>query len=65
MKGSYLLATAAYSKGNAPDSTRKEIIGQLNKFQEGYSNRDTSQVGAFMESLYSRENLLDSGNEPR
>lgn len=57
-------ATAAYSKGNAPDSTRKEIINQLNKFQKGYSQRDTSQVDAFMESLYSRENILILGTMP-
>ncbi len=57
-------AMSAYSKGNAPDSTRKEIIGQLNKFQEGYSRRDTSQVEAFMQSLYSRENLLILGTNP-
>jgi hypothetical protein len=57
-------ATAVFSKGNAPDSTRKEIIGQLNKFQEGYSQRDTSQVDAFMKSLYSRENILILGTSP-
>jgi hypothetical protein len=57
-------ATAAYSGGNAPDSTRKEIIDQLNKFQDGYSKRDTSQVDAFMESLYSRENVLILGTMP-
>jgi len=57
-------ATAFYSMGNAPDSTRKEIIGQLNKFREGYSQRDTSQVGAFMESLYSKDNLLILGTSP-
>lgn len=57
-------ATAVYSLGNAPDSTRREIIGQLNKFQDGYSNRDTSQCNAFMESLYSRENVLILGTNP-
>jgi hypothetical protein len=57
-------ATSAYSGGNAPDSTRKEIIDQLNKFQDGYSKRDTSQVNAFMESLYSRENILILGTNP-
>lgn len=56
--------TAAFSIGNAPDSTRKEIIDQLNKFQEGYSQRDTSQVGAFMQALYSRENILILGTMP-
>ena len=57
-------AIAAYSRGNAPDSTRKEIIDQLNKFQDGYSGRDTSQVDAFMESLYSRRNILILGTMP-
>jgi len=57
-------AISAYSKGNAPDTTRKEIIGQLNKFQDGYSRRDTSQVDAFMQSLYSRENILILGTSP-
>jgi len=57
-------AIAAYSVGNAPDSIRKEIIDQLNTFQEGYSNRDTSQVEAFMESLYSRGNVLILGTNP-
>lgn len=58
-------ATAPYSMGTAPDSIRKEIIGQLHKFQKGYSDRDTSQVEAFMESLYSRENVLILGTGPR
>lgn len=58
-------ATAPYSGGTAPDSIRKEIIGQLHKFQKGYSDRDTSQVNAFMESLYSRENVLILGTGPR
>jgi hypothetical protein len=57
-------ATAAYSIGNAPDSIRMEIIGQLNKFQNGYTNRDISQVDTFMESLYSRENVLILGTSP-
>ena len=57
-------ATAAYSGGNAPDSTRKEITDQLNKFQDGYSKRDTSQVDTFMESLYSMENILILGTMP-
>jgi hypothetical protein len=55
---------AFYSLGNAPDSTRREIIDQLNIFQDGYSRRDTSQAAAFMESLYSRENVLILGTNP-
>ena len=57
-------ATAAFSGGDAPDSVRQAIIGQLNKFQDGYSGRDTSQVDTFMESLYSRENVLILGTSP-
>ena len=57
-------ATAVYSRGDAPDSVRKEIIGQLNKFQEGYTKRDTSQVRAFMETLYSGEGILILGTSP-
>ena len=53
-----------YSKGNAPDSTRKEIIGQLKKIQDGYSKRDTKNIDAFMQSLYSRENILILGTMP-
>lgn len=58
-------AAAAFSRGDAPDSTRKEIIGQLYRFQKGYTDRDTSQVNAFMDSLYSRDNLLILGTGPR
>lgn len=32
----------AFIKGNASDSIRKEVIGQLQKFQDGYSRRDVS-----------------------
>lgn len=58
-------AAAVYTTGTAPDSTRQEIIGQLHKFQDGYSKRDTSQVDAFMEALYARENVLILGTGPR
>jgi hypothetical protein len=57
-------ATSVFSKGNAPDSIRKEIIDQLSKFQDGYSRRDTSQVDTFMQSLYSKENILILGTMP-
>ena len=53
-----------YSKGNAPDSTRMEIIEQLNKFQDGYSKRDPMNSDTFMLSLYSRENILIIGTMP-
>jgi hypothetical protein len=53
-----------YSKGNAPDSTRMEIIEQLNKFQDGYFKRDPMNSDTFMLSLYSRENILIIGTMP-
>lgn len=57
--------TAFFSKGNAPDSIRMEVIKQLRKFQEGYSARDVSQIGPYMESLYSKNNILILGTMPR
>jgi hypothetical protein len=57
-------SAAVFSKGNAPDSIRKEILAQLNKFQDGYSKRDTNLVGTFMNSLYSKENILIIGTMP-
>ena len=63
---SYGSASAAvFSKGNAPDSIRKEVLAQLHKFQEGYTKRDTAQVESFMNSLYSKKNLLVAGTMPR
>jgi hypothetical protein len=53
-----------FSKGNAPDSVRSEIVEQLRKFQDGYTNRDTSQVKLFMEQLFSRDNILVLGTMP-
>lgn len=53
-----------YSKGNAPVSTRMEIIDQLNRFQDGYSKRDLKNLDTFMQSLYSRENILILGTMP-
>ena len=45
-------SAAVFSKGNAPDSIRKEVLVQLHKFQDGYSKRDTSQVGTFYAILF-------------
>jgi hypothetical protein len=53
-----------YSRGDAPDSIRLEITGQLNKFQDGYSERDVKNIDSFMESLYSRDNILILGTMP-
>jgi hypothetical protein len=56
--------TSFVTKGNAPDSIRKEIIDQLKKFQDGYSDRNIKQVDTFMQSLYSKENILVLGTMP-
>lgn len=57
-------AAALFSKGNAPDSTRKQVISQLYKFQDGYTKRDVNQVEPFMYSLYSKDNTLILGTMP-
>jgi hypothetical protein len=53
-----------FSNGNAPDSARSVIIGQLHKFQSGYTHRDTTQLESFMEQLFSQENILVLGTMP-
>lgn len=53
-----------FSKGNAPDSIRTEIIAQLNKFQDGYTKRDTSLIKSFMQQLFAEENALILGVMP-
>ena len=53
-----------YSAGSAPDTARTAIINQLKKFQGGYSRRDPNEIDAFMQSLYSRENILILGTMP-
>jgi len=57
-------ASYIYSKGNAPIEVRSEIIHQLNKFQDGYTKRDTSQIRVFMKELFSKENVLILGVMP-
>ena len=57
-------AKAFYSKGNSPDSIRMEIIEQLRKFQDGYSKRDPKNIDTFMQSLYSKDNILILGTMP-
>ena len=54
---------APYSLGNAPDSVRMEVITQLRKFQEGYSKRDRMNIDNFMQSLYSKDNILILGTQ--
>ncbi|MGB5849829.1 MAG: nuclear transport factor 2 family protein [Ignavibacteriaceae bacterium] len=53
-----------YSKGNAPEEVRSEIIHQLNKFQDGYTKRDTSKIKLFTDELFSKENVLVLGTMP-
>jgi len=55
---------APYALGNSPDSVRMEIIAQLNKFQDGYSKRNPGNIDNFMQSLYSRNNILILGTMP-
>ena len=57
-------AKAFYSKGNSPDSIRMEIIEQLRKFQDGYTKRDPKNINTFMQSLYSKDNILILGTMP-
>ncbi|MFC2123791.1 nuclear transport factor 2 family protein [Bacteroidota bacterium] len=56
--------TYIYSKGNAPDSIRQEILENLNLFQDGYINRDYSELQNFMDQLFSKENVLILGTMP-
>jgi len=53
-----------YGKGNAAEEVRSEIIQQLNKFQDGYTQRDTSLLDPFMEDLFSKDNILVLGTMP-
>jgi hypothetical protein len=53
-----------YSAGNAPDSSRLEILQVLENFQEGYLNRDVSVLSSFMDDLFSKENILILGTMP-
>jgi len=57
-------ASYIYSRGNAPEEVRTGIIHQLNKFQDGYTKRDTSRIRVFMEELFSKENVLILGVMP-
>ena len=53
-----------YDQGNAPAAVRAEIMDQLELFQEGYDQRDTSILESYMEQLFSRENILILGTMP-
>ena len=58
-KGSFV-----FSKGNAPEGVRAEVLQQLQRFQDGYANRNTARLDSFMEQLFSRDDLLILGTQP-
>lgn len=53
-----------YGQGNAAPEVRAEILQQLELFQEGYTERDTSILENYMEQLFSKENILILGTMP-
>jgi hypothetical protein len=57
-------ADPVFSGGNAPEGVRSEIVKQLRRFQEGYTGRDLDQVDAFVEELFSQEEILVLGTMP-
>jgi len=52
-----------FSKGNASETVRAEVIQQLKRFQEGYTKRDVSKVQTFAEQLFSKDNIVIIGTE--
>lgn len=54
-----------FSKGNAPADVRAEVLQQLHQFQDGYARRDISVLRPFMEQLFSQDNTLVLGTQPR
>jgi len=53
-----------YDRGNASPQIRAEVMKQLEYFQDGYEQRDTSILEAYMDRLFSRENILILGTMP-
>ena len=53
-----------YDEGNASPEVRAEILQQLELFQKGYTERDTSILESYMEQLFSKENILILGVMP-
>lgn len=53
-----------YNEGNASPEVRAEVMQQLELFQKGYTGRDTSILGSYMEQLFSKENILILGTMP-
>jgi hypothetical protein len=56
--------TFAFSPGNAGRDERSEVLAGLQDFQEGYRRRDFSQVGGFLQRLFSSDGLLILGTQP-
>lgn len=50
--------------GQASPDVRAAVITQLRAFQDGYTGRDARQVGAFMDRLFSRQNVVVLGTLP-
>ena len=53
-----------YDQGNASAEIRAEILDQLDYFQKGYTERDTTIMESYMERLFSKENILILGTMP-
>ena len=53
-----------YKEGNASPEVRTEIMQQLEVFQNGYTQRDTSILDSYMEQLFSKDNILILGTMP-
>ena len=53
-----------YDRGNASPAVRTEVLQQLEAFQKGYTERDTSILDSYMEQLFSKENILILGTMP-
>jgi hypothetical protein len=50
-----------FSKGNAPENVRSEVLQQVKTFQEGYTKRDVTNVQSFAEQLFSKDNIVIIG----
>jgi len=57
--------TFAFSPGNAPGDERSEVLARLREFQEGYRRRDVSRLDDFLQRLFSSDDLLILGTQPR
>ena len=53
-----------FEEGNATPEVRQEILDQMQFFQTGYDARDTSNLEAYMDQLFSKENILILGTMP-